>query len=91
MGLQLLGKVNVCTELRRLGFASGHRARLYGEDFEFVSDPEADENGYCLKAVSLKSTGARRVHIPLSVVQTVERELLILENVMAKIEIARAA
>jgi hypothetical protein len=87
MGAQRIGKVTVCSELRRLGFASGRRARLYGEEFAFVSDPEADENGYCLKAVSHKSGHARRVHIPLSVVRTVERELLVEE----KIEIARAA
>ena len=91
MGAQPLGTVNVCSELRRLGFASGRRARLYGEEFEFLSDPEADENGYCLNAVSLKSAGARRVHIPLSVVRTVEREHLVVEKVVAKIKIARAA
>jgi hypothetical protein len=87
MGAQRVGKVTVCSELRRLGFASGRRAKLYGEEFEFVSDPEADDNGYCLKAVSHKSRHARHVRIPLSVVRTVERELLVAE----KIEIARAA
>jgi hypothetical protein len=87
MKAQLDGKVTVCSELRRLGFASGRRASLYGEEFEFVSDPEADESGYCLKAISHKSCYARSVPIPLSVVRTVERELLVVEE----IEIARAA
>ena len=91
MKAQFDGKVIVCSELRRLGFASGRRVRLYGGEFEFVSDPEADEYGYCLKAVSHKFRHARRVHIPLSVVRTVERELLVVEKAVAKIEIARAA
>ena len=86
MKAQHVGTITVCSELRRLGFASGRRAKLYGEEFAFVSDPEADEDGYCLKAVSHKSGHARRIHIPLSVVRTVERELLIVE----KIEIERA-
>lgn len=87
MGIQGVGKFAICSELRRLGFASGHRARLYGEDFAFVSDPEADENGYFLKAVSHKSGHGRRVHIPLSVVRTVECELL----VAGKTKFAQAA
>jgi hypothetical protein len=85
MKSQLDGKVTVCRELRRLGFASGRRARLYGEKFEFVSDPEADEGGYCMKVISHISCHARSVPIPLSVVRTVERELLVVEQ----IEIAR--
>lgn len=87
MKAQRDGQVIVCSELRRLGFASGRRARLYGEEFEFVSDPVDDENGYYLKAISHKSCHARSVPIPLSVVRMVERELLVVEE----IEIARAA
>ena len=87
MKAQRDGRVTVCSELRRLGFASGRRARLYGGEFEFVSDQEADESGYCLKAISRKSGHARSVPIPLSVVRTVEREILTVEE----IEIARAA
>jgi hypothetical protein len=74
------GSVTVCSELQRLGFASGRSARLYGEEFEFVSDPEADERGYCLKAISRKSGHARSVPIPLLVVRTVEREIFIGRN-----------
>jgi hypothetical protein len=48
------GIVTMCSELRRLGFASGRRAGLYGGEFEFVSDPEVDNSGYCLKAISHK-------------------------------------
>jgi len=81
MKAQRDGKVTVCSELRRLGFASGRRTRLYGEEFEFVSDPEADESGYCLKAISRKSAHARSVPIPLSVVRTVEREVLVVEAI----------
>ena len=78
---QAVEKGAVCTELRRLGFASGRCVKLYGEEFEFVSDPAADENGYCLKAISHKSCHARSVLIPLSVVRTVERELLVVEEI----------
>ena len=80
MKAQQDGKVTVGSELR-LGFASGRRARLFGEEFEFVSDPVTEESGYFLKGVSHRSGHARSVDVPLSVVRTVERELLVVEEI----------
>jgi hypothetical protein len=71
---------SVCSELRRLGFASGRKLRLYGEVFEFTSDPVAEGGGYSLKGISRKSGRARSVHIPLSVVNTIEHEIGVIEE-----------
>lgn len=71
---------SVCGGLRRLGFASGRKLRLYGEEFEFTSDPAADGEGYRVKGISRKSGPARSVHIPLSVVNTVEHEIVVIEE-----------
>ena len=68
---------SVCDELRRLGFASGRKLRLYGEEFEFISDPVAEGGGYSLKGVSRKSGRARSVYIPLSIVNTIEHEVVV--------------
>ena len=68
----------VCEELRRLGYASQHRERLYGDEFDLVSNPFPDGSGYAVGGISRNSDTLRRVPIPLSIVQTIERELFIL-------------
>ncbi|HTW60052.1 MAG TPA: hypothetical protein VMD99_18150 [Terriglobales bacterium] len=54
--------------LRRLGFASASRMRLYGEEFELVSDPIiTEDNGVCVDAIEKKSRRPRRVRIPITI------------------------
>jgi hypothetical protein len=70
----------LCARLQRLGFASGHRARLYGEEFAFTSDPTPEGKGFTITGISQKSGGLRNVHIPLSIVRTIEHELRALKQ-----------
>ena len=65
----------ICKRLKKFGYASELRMRLYGEEFHLVSDPVADENGYSVLAVTLKTGNLRHLRSPLSVVSMVEREL----------------
>jgi hypothetical protein len=65
----------ICERLKKFGYASEHRIRMYGEDLHVVSDPIADQAGYCVLALAVKSGSLRHMRIPLSVVSMLEREL----------------
>jgi hypothetical protein len=65
----------VCERLKKFGYASERRIRLYGEELHLVSNPVADENGYSVLALAIRSGNLRHLQIPLSVVGILEREL----------------
>lgn len=63
-------EVQVCESLKRLGFARNNRIKLYGLQFELVSDPLiAADNLVFVDAVENKSGKITRVPIPLTVVK----------------------
>jgi len=60
----------LCEALKRLGYAQGNQAILYGEVFSLVSDPiSIGENLVFVDAVDLESDQVKRVRIPPTVVQ----------------------
>jgi hypothetical protein len=65
----------ICERLKKFGYASERRIRLYGEELHLVSNPVADEAGYSVLALAVKSGKLRHMRIPLSVVGMLEREL----------------
>ena len=36
----------ICAQVKRLGYAAAKRIRLYGEEFEVVSDPFPEADGW---------------------------------------------
>ena len=73
-------RVFLCRKLQRLGFASEHHIRLYGEEFELISNPTPDGTGYGIDGISRKSGSLRHLRIPLSLVRTIENELQAMEE-----------
>ena len=65
----------ICERLKKFGYASERRIRMYGEELHLVSDPIADQAGFCVLALNLKSGNLRHMRIPWSVVSMLEREL----------------
>jgi len=65
----------ICERLRRFGYASEQRIRLFGEELHLVSDPVADETGYSVLAITVQTGNLRHLRIPLSIVSMLEREL----------------
>ena len=54
--------------LKRLGFARGKQVRLYGAEFELLTDPLVmGKTLVCVDALEKKSGLLRRVRIPLTV------------------------
>jgi len=59
----------LCERLKRLGFARDSQMRLYGTQFELVSDPVIiGEHAVFVDAVETKTGEAVRVRIPLNIV-----------------------
>jgi len=48
---------------------------MYGEEFDLTSNPIPDENGFAIEAISRKSGVARKLRIPLSVLQMITKDL----------------
>lgn len=48
---------------------------MYGEEFDLISNPVADGNGFAIEGISRKSGNARRVRIPLSILQMITKDL----------------
>jgi hypothetical protein len=65
----------ICQRLKRFGYASDRRIRLYGEELQLVSNPLPDGDGFSVVAITLRTGNLKHVRIPLSIVSTLEREL----------------
>jgi len=65
----------VCDFLKRLGFAQENRMKLYGEEFELISDPFiVGDDLIFVDAIEKKSRQQRRVRIPLPIVKMANQE-----------------
>jgi len=65
----------LCERLKRLGFAQENRMKLYGEEFELLSDPFVVGNDVVfVDAIERKSRQQRRVRIPLPIVHMANSE-----------------
>lgn len=69
-------QIALCERLKRLGYEKDKQIRMYGEEFELISDPiTISEHLYVVDAIERKSKNVRRVRIPLPVISMVKRDL----------------
>ncbi len=61
----------VCARVRNLGYAVSGKVRLYGEEFEVVSDPFPEANGIAVRVTSKKDSTIRVLRLPATVLQSV--------------------
>jgi len=64
----------VCDQLQKMGYAQSKRIRIYGQEFEAVSNPFPNGAGIAIRAFSKRETTARILQLPLPVVQMVTRQ-----------------
>jgi hypothetical protein len=64
----------VCARLESMGYAESKRIRIYGQEFEVVSNPFPHGDGIAVRAFSKRETQARTLRLPLPVVQMVTRQ-----------------
>ena len=69
-------QVNLCDRLKRLGFSKENQLKLYGQEFDLVSDPIVmGDDLVFVDAIERKSRQQRRVRVPLPIVHMANREL----------------
>jgi hypothetical protein len=61
----------ICDRLRDMGYAQSKRIRIYGQEFEVVSNPFPQGHGIAVQAVSKEEMHPRTLPLPLPVVQMV--------------------
>ena len=67
--------VDLCIRLKQLGFTTGSRMKLYGDEFELLSEPIVMGDTLVLvDAIEKKSGRLRRVRIPLPIANMVNGE-----------------
>jgi len=67
-----LVNAEICAGVKRLGYSAQHTIRLYGEEFEVVSDPFPEAGGIAVTVKTKKSDGTRVVQLPATVLQSVK-------------------
>ncbi len=66
---------SLCERLKQLGYTKNKHLRMYGEDFDLLSDPEVVHDRLVVVDVVVRKSGVlRRLSIPLSAVQMVRNE-----------------
>ena len=57
------------------GYGSQQSIRLYGEEFEVISDPFPEAGGIAVSVKTKKGDGVRVIQLPATVLQSVEGSL----------------
>lgn len=65
----------LCAKLKQLGFTQENQMRLYGEEFQFLSDPIVMSDGAVIvEALEKRSRQTRRIRVPLPIVNMANTE-----------------
>jgi len=62
----------VCAQVKRLGYAATKHVRLYGEDFQVVSDPFPEADGVAVHVTTKKDAKVRVLRLPATVTQSLK-------------------
>ena len=64
---------DICANVKHLGYAASRRVRLYGEEFEVISDPFPEADGIAVHVTTRKDSSIRVLRIPATVLQSAKR------------------
>jgi hypothetical protein len=62
----------MCAHVKHLGYSTARQVRLYGEDFEVVSDPFPEADGIAVRVTTKNDSRIRVLQIPETVLQSVK-------------------
>ena len=65
---------DICASVKHLGYAISRRIRLYGEEFEVVSDPFPEAGGIAVRVTTKKDSTVRILQIPATVLQSAKAQ-----------------
>lgn len=61
----------ICADVKNLGYGVSGRIRLYGEEFEVISDPFPEADGIAVQVKTKKDSRIRVLQLPATVLQSV--------------------
>jgi hypothetical protein len=61
----------ICADVKNLGYGVSGRIRLYGEEFEVISDPFPEADGIAVRVKTKKDSRVRVLQLPATVLQSV--------------------
>jgi hypothetical protein len=70
-----LPAAEVCARIRQFGYAASQRIRIYGEDFEVLSDPFPSDGGIAIKVRSKRTSLARVLQLPATVIHRISETI----------------
>jgi hypothetical protein len=59
----------MCARVKNLGYTVSGRVRLYGEEFEVISEPFPEADGIAVRAKSRRNPEGRTLRLPATVLQ----------------------
>lgn len=63
----------ICADVKQLGYSVSKHVRLYGEEFEVVSDPFPEADGIAVQVTTKKDSKIRVLQLPATVLHSVKR------------------
>jgi hypothetical protein len=63
----------VCARIRQFGYAASQKIRIYGEEFEVLSDPFPSDGGIAIQVRSKRTSQARVLQLPATVIHRVSQ------------------
>jgi len=64
----------ICTRVKHLGYAASKHVRIYGEEFEVVSDPFPHDGGIAIHVRTRQESGIRILRLPAMLLQHVREQ-----------------
>ena len=63
-----------CARLKHLGYVASRRVRIYGEEFELLSDPFPQADQIAIRAMAKSDSRSRILRLPVTIMQAGRRQ-----------------
>jgi hypothetical protein len=67
--------LEICANVKRMGYAASSRIRLYGEDFDVLSDPFPEAGGVAVHVKATKDSRVCVLSLPATALQRVRAKV----------------
>jgi hypothetical protein len=71
--LELASLEEDCARIKYLGYAASRHVRIYGEEYELLSDPFPQANLIAIRAKAKRDSSVRVITLPVTITQSVKR------------------
>lgn len=70
-----LPPAEICAQIKKFGYAASQKIRIYGEEFEVLSDPFPSDGGIAIQVRSRRTAQSRLLQLPATVLGRVSTTL----------------